>query len=119
MSAPKIEWEDGYPTDESLAAAKVFFDTSGLRKESAEWLRRTLSECARMCCASYHEVEALSVSETPVWHLHFSTGGWSGAEDVIELVENCFFLAGLMIEWRRGGHYIFEVPRKEAAHGGD
>lgn len=105
---PEIEWEDGYPTDESLAAFSAVDILAFGPAEGGETLRRELSRCAEECCASYDEAEAERYGK-PVIRCGFSTGGWSGAEDVIEALLSKFWISHLHVQWNRGGHYIFEV----------
>lgn len=109
--APIIEWDDSYPTDQSLARAKNYWRGTGAVEwhEVEAWLRKTLEDCADNCVASYREEQALDVLDRPVTHIHFSTGGWSGAEEVIDLIEGNWVLSHRMLQWRRGGHYIFEI----------
>ncbi len=41
-----------------------------------------------------------------------STGGWSGNEDIIDaLSKNSIFWMACWLESKRGGHYIFEIPK--------
>lgn len=109
--APSIEWDDGYPTEESLEEARVFWGKHDADKFLLidKWLRETLAYCANNCCAVCHEEHAKDIVDRDVIHIHFSTGGWSGAEDLIGLISGCFFLNMKMLQWQRGGHYIFEV----------
>ncbi len=77
--------------------------------EAARYLRQELSKCAEHCCASYGEESATDILGKPSLHLHFSTGGWSGAEDLMVALLGKFWIEYLQIQWNRGGHYIFEV----------
>jgi hypothetical protein len=51
-------------------------------------------------------------SDQKVYHIEFSTCGWSGNEDLISSLEdNKYFINSFFkVEWHRGGHYIYEVP---------
>jgi hypothetical protein len=47
----------------------------------------------------------------PVKVISFSTSGWSGCEDFIDAVlRNLLLNAMYYAAWRRGGHFVFEVP---------
>ena len=111
---PEIEWEDGYPTEESVKAAEEYLDmwpTTSF-EDGPRWIRETLLICAENCCASYREYhdEKNRFGEAVI-KCYFSTGGWSGAEEIIGLIESDFCLSGFMEQWNRGGHYIFEFKK--------
>ena len=106
---PPIEWKDCYPTEESITALSMVGHTVGDIDEAARYLRQELAKCAEHCCASYEEEPAIDIGGTPCLHLHFSTGGWSGAEDLMDELLDKFWIDYLMLQWNRGGHYIFEV----------
>lgn len=108
---PPIEWDaDGYPTEDSLDALETANRNSFGIEEAARYLRQELAKCAENCVASYEEQPATDIVDRPCLHLHFSTGGWSGAEDLIAALMTKFWIAHIHLQWRRGGHYIFEVP---------
>ena len=101
---PHLEWDDnGYPTEASVdavARSDVFLSD----KEAGAWLRRELARCAELTCASYDEEDTTDWSGRPITHLSFSTGGWSGAETLIDVIEaRLFDLGRAMVQWCRGG----------------
>lgn len=108
---PIIEWDDCYPTDESIEAAMDFFEKATLDfMEAAKFLVRELPKCARNCCASCEMSDTKDNFGAQVKRIEFSTGGWSGAEELVGLVESRFDLRNFWKSWHRGGHYVFEVP---------
>ena len=108
---PEIEWDgDGYPTEESLTAFHALPALSFGRDEAAVALRRELAKCAENCCAFYEEREAKDILGRPCIHGHFSTCGWSGAEDLLGALLGKFWIRHLQLQWNRGGHFIFEFP---------
>jgi uncharacterized protein YodC (DUF2158 family) len=100
--------EERYPVEASLEAIKglpLDFD------KAATFIRRELRRCAENCCASYDEKEG----DEHVF-VYFSTGGWSGAEQLMGLIEDRFDTRYHIYQWQRGGHYEFRVPiPKEAS----
>lgn len=105
-----VDWDsDGYP---ELTSSSHVVDPFLLRdtKEAWEWLKHNLETCAYNCCASVETVETTNVIGNPCQHIYFSTGGWSGAETLIHIIEGQFWASHLMLQWRKGGHYIFESP---------
>lgn len=110
---PAIEFDDCYPTDESMEVARAYMGDPEPKhwNDAPRWIRATLSDCAENCCADYDEEEDTDIMGRPIIRARFSTGGWSGAEDIIRLIEGDFFCAQHMVQWRRGGHYIFEFKK--------
>lgn len=112
MSAwPAIEYEACYPVDEDFSEftrdkLDLSFDDAG------EWLLRELPRAAEHMCCSCWITRGKNIMDRPVHRIHFSTGGWSGAESIIRLIERRIDLHRLMLSWRRGGHYVFEVKVK-------
>lgn len=107
---PDVEWDraiNGYPTESSLKAIAVLpLDF----KSAAKFVRQELARCAEHCCASFKEEDAIDRNDQPIVKVHFSTGGWSGAEDLMELISSRFDACHFMAQWNKGGHYIFEFP---------
>lgn len=112
---PEIEWDDCYPTDDSLDAFRRLPAMAFGPEEGAETLRRELAKCAENCCARYEEREAVDVLDHPCIHIHFSTSGWSGAEDLLSVLLGKFWIRHHQYQWNRGGHYIFEVKPTDGA----
>ena len=101
---------DGYPTEEWLA---VLSSPLGVSQADAD---RLLTEtlrlaCQEISCCSYEAIPADDDLGEPVTRIFFSTGGWSGAEALIDALLGQFWVRHRHVQWNRGGHYIFEVPR--------
>lgn len=53
-------------------------------------------------------------------HIHASTGGWSGNEDIIDAMQDNWILWHQTWDTtRRGGHYTFLLPKAPAGVRGD
>lgn len=108
-SWPEIEYDGCYPVDEEFAD----FTTDKLPlsfPEARAWLLRELpNACLYMCCQCDVR-RAKDRLGKPIWRINFSTMGWSGAESIIGLINSRADLRLQMYSWRRGGHYVFEVP---------
>lgn len=109
---PPIDWFDGYPTEASLEALR---ETTGIfdHAETGRYLRQELDRCQLNCCASFDQEESTDFFGKPIDRLFFSTGGWSGAERLIEALLSQLMIEICHVQWRRGGHYIFDVPRAQ------
>lgn len=105
-------------------------DGDYLDEEWLEALRRrpfTFTEAARFLVETFPEAVRLmwcpsvSVTETTdslglgdeVYQVRFATGGWSGAEALIKAIKSHFWMAHFLELWRRGGLYVFEVPKRD------
>ena len=107
---PEIEYEDCYPVDEEFASITATEPPLSI-KGGAEWLLAELPRAAEnMPCFCDVKGGKDLVTKKPVRLIHFSTGGWSGAESIIALIQRRVDLRYHMLSWRRGGHYVFEVP---------
>lgn len=100
--------EHGYPDQKSL-----------LQIETWDYLEEPIENLIKLIYENWW---------MPDWGLHISydgmelhTGGWSGNEDVIEVLQNIDVGYGYNFFWtfhfkkmRRGGHYWFELPPRVA-----
>lgn len=98
MTEPTFD-KDGYPTEETLDAIK-------------QWPHTDFAGLMDFCGEAWHWPKC--------WERLFngrrieaSTGGWSGNESIINaLCENEFFFWTMCWqESKRGGHYVFELPK--------
>jgi hypothetical protein len=105
-----IEYEEGYPVDEYFPwftdrEPKLDFH------RAAHWLLAELPRAAEnMVCAYCNVTDAKDDYGDPIKRIEFSTGGWSGCESVLGLISRRFDLRHHMESWKRGGHYVFEIP---------
>lgn len=109
LPAPEGD-EDGYLTDEWLdALGAADFDFA----EAADFLVNVLpAACEQMSCCGVKVNDGASVSGAPVKLVEFWTGGWSGAEELIGVALQKITVKMWQVQWRRGGHYWFEVPAR-------
>ncbi len=109
-----VQYDDGYPEDEQFST----FDGVALDfYRAARWLLEELPRAAdNMCCFCEVSDGLDGFDKRPVKVIRFSTGGWSGAESLIGLVERRFDMSHFMLSWRRGGHYVFEISQRFLEH---
>lgn len=104
--------KDGYPDDDDLKRVKdwdAIADPKGLFLFVADLWK-------------YDDYKKMSVGrhgflkDREVIRLEFHTGGWSGNEDLMDALLNGNGVMGVgdmfLNEWRRGGHYYFEIPKE-------
>ena len=97
---------DGYPTKETLKTIRQWSDyTPDGQIQLLDFVRDAWSYPER--------VERMVISEeNKTMQYNFSTGGWSGNEDIIDALNNN--VMAWMLCWHsssRGGHYVFQVGR--------
>lgn len=103
--------DDGYPTEESLAELKAqpldFYS-------AARWI---VNELPKANLYAQSETLAPSIARShdaftrePKTVVRYSTLGWSGNEDIIATATDRFDIAHFLVSWRKGGHFVFEVP---------
>ena len=64
---------------------------------------------ACLSCASIDIKDSVTILGKPAKHIKFSTGGWSGAEELIDIMLKKFWVKYYHDSWKRGGHYEFHV----------
>lgn len=101
---PKVEWIERFnklaPTDFGPHAA-------------ARFLVSSLPEIAEtISCVSVTVEDGKDelLQRDDVKKVEYHTGGWSGAEDLINAMLRQFWISHFHTVWRRGGHFYFEVP---------
>lgn len=109
---PMFECEDGYPTDESLDGLRSHvFDP----RTAALFLVHDLEviKNAGISCMSVDVEDGQNkYGRSPIKKISYHTGGWSGAENLIEAMLGHFWIRHFHTKWERGGHYYFEVPKQ-------
>jgi len=112
MNQKVIDWfevdENGYPTDDSIQRLEkqVF-----MPPYAGDFLINEFEIiCDQIPCISLKYEETTNDFKEPVTRIYFSTGGWSGAEELIGTLLSHFWITHYHIQWNRGGHYIFEIP---------
>lgn len=97
MNEPTFD-KDGYPTEETLDAIKQWphTDFDGL-----------MSFCEEAWVYDDYWTRTFNGQR-----IEAHTGGWSGNESIINaLGENTVFWLMCWPESKRGGHYVFELPK--------
>jgi hypothetical protein len=116
---PSVEWDDdGYP----LAESDDFAGWDNLSLDFVKAARFLLDElpfAATQCCCACSVEDGFDelFGDRRVKRIEFSTGGWSGAESLIGFIESRLDTRHFMLSWRRGGHYVFEIPKRFYAEG--
>lgn len=104
--------EDGYPTEKTLRLLKKwpYQDARG----ALEFMRAAWSYPER-ATAELTTAEKSVVGQEPGYeYFRFSTGGWSGNEDLIGALQENVMVWNLT--WQlsaRGGLYVFNVSKKK------
>lgn len=102
-----IEWtEDGYPTPESLERLRQALNDDDI-KTAARAFYAALRENRYPNYCGPDRVDVRG-EVTAVWAYH--TGGWSGNEDIIEVLQNSVLWWMFLERYDRGGHYYFRLP---------
>jgi hypothetical protein len=112
---PEIEYEESYPVDEDFVAWGKVSSPALSFERAGEWLLRELPRAAENMPCWCRITRGKNIIGKPVHRISFSTGGWSGAESIIGLIQRRADLQHLMLSWRRGGHYVFEIPIKKSS----
>ena len=99
--------DDGYPSDAVLDLIRDAKPKDG----GASWLVRTfplLAASVPCCDCTVTKVADMFGEAT---RIEFTTGGWSGAEDLVgAVIGNPMLRLLFYAEWRRGGFHAFEIP---------
>ncbi len=107
--------EDGYLTQEWLRALR---NRPFEAFEAAAFLVDIFPR-AVVClsCASIEVIDDTDRLDRPVKIIKFHTGGWSGAEELIGIMNSHLWIKLRQTVWKRGGHFTYEVSVKEMEKG--
>jgi len=112
MRSEKYLDEDGYPTDEALKYIETFDWKEGDVTELFAFIKSILE--MHVWIESVVENCLFNNKITKYRKYEFSTGGWSGNEEIIRAFQRNNFLWDLCLEsYRRGGHYVFDTKYVE------
>jgi len=102
-----IEWdEDGYPTPESLQRLRQALKDDDIKKaKKAFYAALRENRYPDLCGPERVEVRGEVID---VWGYH--TGGWSGNEEIIAVLQESELFWWLLQRYDRGGHYYFQMP---------
>ncbi len=102
---PEPESEEGYLTDEWLDA---------LRTHKFDWTTAALFLVHDLPSLTNHISSCLAGVKKArlAKRVEFHTGGWSGAEELIDTALSHFWVHHYHNKWQRGGHFYFEVPNR-------
>ena len=105
-----IDSEDGYLTAAWLERLRAIEFTVHAAARFLVWLPNIKPHLA--CCFL-----SLAHGETdlgkPAHFLEFHTGGWSGAEELIDAMLGHFWIKYFHTKWLRGGHFTFAIPEAQ------
>jgi hypothetical protein len=99
--------EDGYPDEKYIEQLRIADDMPN----AATWLIETFPLLVNSIPCGYVDVrDGLDELQCPIKIITYSTGGWSGQEDLINAVcQNQICDLFYLWSWRRGGHYEFRI----------
>jgi hypothetical protein len=104
--------EEGYPSKEWIEKFHALPPGSIKPDEADDFLINQLPGIAKtISCMQVIISDAKDdYSDRPLKRVEYITGGWSGAEDLIEVMLSQFWINHRHSLWKRGGYYVFEVP---------
>lgn len=111
MVIPEIEFDgEGYPTEDSIQKWEKLGKFDLNLREARIFLRDMLPGYdGHLGCSKITSRKVSTLFGDRI-QVTFSTGGWSGAEDVIGVILKQFWIRYHHTMWQRGGLFIFEVP---------
>jgi hypothetical protein len=106
--------KNGYQTDEELKEIEILggilFKKPQTELKFKEFIERLQELWHWDHCVEYAEADGK-------WTLELHTGGWSGNESIINIVQASFFWFMFWQKSERGGHYYFEGKLNQVKEG--
>ena len=106
-----IVWDDdGYPTEESLERLGKILNGDDYEKAyEAFWSALKENTYGNMMYG--HTKVEVRGEIKEVWQYH--TGGWSGNESIIRVLQDTVYWHLVLDRYDAGGHYYFKLPKSE------
>lgn len=105
--------DEGYPAEAWIAQLDALDATALDFTDAADFLTNRLPVIAEtIFCLTVRVEDGKDelLRKVPVKRIEYHTGGWSGAEDLIQAMLKQFWITHFHTRWERGGHFYFEVP---------
>ena len=102
-----IHSDDAYLADAWLERLRLFAFNMHAAARFLLWLPNIKPH---LSCSDIHLCHGETDLGRPADILAFHTGGCSGAEDLINAMLGHFWIEYFQTQWRRGGHFTFEIP---------
>ena len=107
----EFDAEGQYPSEESLAAlVEQPFNFNDAARFVVEHLPKANIYQGDGWRGVSVERARDSYTKQPMVRVVYATGGWSGNESVIEAALERADVSFFLVEWRRGGQFVFEIP---------
>lgn len=113
------EADEGYPDEAWIERFNKLPRTAIAPTEAADFLVKRLPLIANTISCMQVRIEdgKDEFSDKPLKRIEYITGGWSGAEDLIEAMLGQFWISHYHTLWKRGGYFVFEVPASALPNG--
>jgi len=106
------EAEEGYPSEKWIEAFDALNGLAINWNDAADFLVNQLPKIAQtISCMQVIVTDAKDhiFEDKDIKRIEYITGGWSGAEDLIDVLLKQFWIRHYHSKWERGGYFVFEV----------